>query len=56
MFKIPPIPPGKTPRPSAGPQPLEAKLLAYLEEMERKYDRAASRPWLPVDPDPPEPE
>jgi hypothetical protein len=25
----------------------------YLEMMRRKYERAAARPWMPVDPDPP---
>ena len=27
----------------------------WHEQMGRKYHRAASRPWLPVEPDPPEP-
>jgi hypothetical protein len=29
--------------------------VAHYAEMARKYRRAASRPWLPVAPDPPEP-
>jgi hypothetical protein len=28
---------------------------AYEGLMRRKYERAAARPWLPVEPDPPEP-
>lgn len=28
----------------------------YNAELKRKYDRAAHYPWLPVEPDPPEPE
>jgi hypothetical protein len=28
----------------------------YHAEMKRKYERAASRPWDPLEPDPPEPE
>jgi hypothetical protein len=31
-------------------------VIAYHEAMARKYDRAARYPWLPVEPDPPEPE
>jgi hypothetical protein len=30
--------------------------LAYHATMARKYERAARYPWLPVEPDPPEPE
>lgn len=30
--------------------------LMYHIEMEKKYDRAARYPWLPVAPDPPEPQ
>ena len=33
-----------------------ARLRGYLEGMERKYERAALYPFLPVAPDPPEPE
>jgi hypothetical protein len=33
-----------------------AKPLAYYTEMLRKYQFAARYPWLPVAPDPPEPE
>src|SRR5262245_34735035 len=29
--------------------------LGYVTSMRRKYERAASRPWHPVSPDPPEP-
>jgi hypothetical protein len=32
------------------------KLRAYHESLRRKYEFAASHPWLPVAPDPPEPE
>ena len=32
-----------------------AKLATYYMELRRKYERAASRPWLSVEPDPPEP-
>jgi hypothetical protein len=28
----------------------------YFAELKQKYEYAASRPWLPVAPDPPEPE
>jgi hypothetical protein len=28
----------------------------WLEDMQKKYDYAAAHPWLPVEPDPPEPE
>jgi hypothetical protein len=31
-------------------------LAAYYEEMKRKYERAAARPWLAVEPDRPVPE
>ncbi len=31
------------------------RLLVYLERLARKHKRAASRPWLPVAPDLPEP-
>jgi len=34
----------------------EARVVAaYYREMRSKYDRAASRPWLPLPPDPPPP-
>ena len=33
-----------------------ARLLEYHARMAEKYDRAARFPWLPVAPDPPEPE
>jgi hypothetical protein len=32
-----------------------AELATYYMELRRKYERAASRPWLYVEPDPPEP-
>jgi hypothetical protein len=32
------------------------RLSDYYEEMKAKYERAASRPWLPVEPDRPAPE
>jgi hypothetical protein len=32
------------------------RLSAYYRDLEAKYDRAARYPWLPVAPDPPEPE
>jgi hypothetical protein len=33
-----------------------AKTAAYHERLWRKYEHAARYPWLPVEPDPPEPE
>jgi hypothetical protein len=37
--------------------PLTPQRLAdYHEDLARKYERAARYPWLPVEPDPPEPE
>lgn len=30
-------------------------LIRYHTELRTKYERAAARPWLPVEPDPPEP-
>jgi hypothetical protein len=32
------------------------ELREWHDQMRRKYERAASRPWLPVEPDPPPPE
>jgi hypothetical protein len=32
------------------------RLAEFHEAMTRKYERAASRPWLPIDPDPAPPE
>jgi hypothetical protein len=32
------------------------RLADYHEDLARKYERAARYPWLPVEPDPPEPE
>jgi hypothetical protein len=34
----------------------QARRIAYHESMMEKYARAARYPWLPVEPDPPEPE
>jgi hypothetical protein len=34
----------------------ERKMLLYHDAMARKYKLAAGHPWLPVEPDPPEPE
>jgi hypothetical protein len=31
------------------------RLAAYHATLKRKYELASSRPWLPVEPDPPEP-
>lgn len=31
------------------------RLADWYAELKRKYERAAARPWLPVDPDPPPP-
>ena len=42
-----PMPPGYRPRP---------EVAAYHVRMRRKWERAAARPWLPVDPDPSPPE
>jgi len=42
-----PMPPGYRPRP---------EMAAYHVQMRRKWERAAARPWLPVEPDPPPPE
>ena len=33
----------------------ERRLITYHETLKRKYQLASSRPWLPVEPDPPEP-
>ena len=32
-----------------------AKQAAYHAQLRRKYERAAARPWLPIEPDPPPP-
>jgi hypothetical protein len=32
------------------------RLAEFHDAMMRKYDRAASRPWLPIDPDPAPPQ
>jgi hypothetical protein len=34
----------------------EAKVATWHEAMARKYREAARYPWLPIEPDPPEPE
>jgi hypothetical protein len=31
------------------------RLMDHYEALKLKYERAARRPWLPVEPDPPEP-
>jgi hypothetical protein len=36
--------------------PRHARLVAHYTELQGKYLRAARYPWLPVEPDPPEPE
>ncbi len=33
----------------------ERRLITYHEALKRKYELASYRPWLPVEPDPPEP-
>jgi hypothetical protein len=32
------------------------RIAQYHADLSSKYERAASRPWLPLDPDPPEPQ
>ena|SRR5437870_4357658 len=55
-------PPGWSPPSEADPPPIEswrmsqARRIAYHESMKKKYERTARYPWLPVPPDPPEPE
>jgi hypothetical protein len=45
-----------------GPEPVEVfidrsrRLAGYYATLRRKYEQAAARPWLPVEPDPPEPQ
>jgi hypothetical protein len=42
---------------SVGPSPERSrKLWPYFHSLRQKYERAARYPWLPVEPDPPEPE
>lgn len=61
-FSESPNPPKPRPYTPAEAEVIEAwfatrqRRIAYHEAMSRKYDRAARRPWLPVPPDPPEPE
>ena len=46
-----------TPRTDTRSKRFPIRVMADFEaKLKRKYDRAASRPWLPVPPDPPEPE
>jgi hypothetical protein len=33
-----------------------SRAATYYGDLRRKYERVAARPWLPVAPDPPEPE
>jgi hypothetical protein len=46
----------------SGPEPVEViidrsrRLTGHYAALKRKYEQAASHPWLPVEPDPPEPE
>jgi hypothetical protein len=46
----------------SGPKPVEAiidqsrRRAGYYAALKRKYEQAAHRPWLPVEPDPPPPE
>ena len=55
------IPPGWSPPSDADPPDIkcwrmsQARRIAYHESMRRKYEYAARDPWLPVEPDPPEP-
>jgi hypothetical protein len=42
-------------RPAAGPS-TDPKGADHNEKLARMYQRAATRPWLPVEPDPPPPE
>jgi hypothetical protein len=37
-------------------RPLPERKVPHHEALRRKYERAAGYPWLPVEPDPPEPE
>jgi len=43
--------------PARTPAEIEARRRrsAYWIALKRKYEKAANRPWLPVEPDPPEP-
>jgi 1-acyl-sn-glycerol-3-phosphate acyltransferase len=44
------------PAPAGSPEAeARRRLVTYYEQLGRKYERAASRPWLPVAPDPPAP-
>jgi hypothetical protein len=36
--------------------PLSTNKAKWVEDMQKKYEYAAAHPWLPVEPDPPEPE
>ena len=56
------IPPGWSPPSAQDPPPIRAwrmsqeRRIAYHQAMKQKYERASRYPWLPVLPDPPEPE
>jgi hypothetical protein len=41
--------------PSSEPSVIDPEKAAYHAAMARKWSAAADRPWLPVEPDPPEP-
>ena len=43
-------------RGDAGDTPERRRRLGHIAALRKKYKRAALRPWLPVAPDPPEPE
>ena len=55
-------PPGWSPPSAQDPPPIRAgrmsqeRRISYHEAMKQKYERASRYPWLPVLPDPPEPE
>ena len=43
-------------RAEAGDTPARRRLLSHIADLQMKHERAARRPWLPVDPDPPRPD
>jgi hypothetical protein len=47
---------GESSVPAAPGFPPKPEVAAYHSRMRRKWEQAAARPWLPVDPDPPPPE
>ena len=59
MLRFSPDPPAWLPSPLPPPSPAELdatrRAAEYHEAMALKYERAARYPWLPVEPDPPEP-